>query len=274
MENKGEATQFGKFGYEIINEQVVIPYTFRISGKYCASKIFWWYFNKQNVKLASKLTKFSYLKEYQMHRAEAQLWNEINEWHNDSMYPFSFSRSDSLIKVNSIRDIFNYVADCRQKLELGAQFKMNHGGMIRIQLNQSKPSIILPYVRTLGHRYVPVHVIFAPNTEPPPSLDVTKLTGIDAMYMRFLLYVLKISTTSKKFKIPCVNLDQLVAQLVTNEDGFSEYDGNFWPTKYDIDKKANSNIIGKVLNELHEKSISVDQHKVNLQRNFHKLVRF
>lgn len=265
MDIEREAIHYGKFGYETFNG-IIIPFTFRNNEKYCAKSIFWWHFNKQNVKLRSNLIDFGYLKTYKMHDEEADLWNDINEWHNDSMYPYTFSQNDALVKLEDVRDIFKYVAECGQKLELGTQFTMTKGGMFRMQLNRT--NIYLPYLRRNSQCYVPVRILF-PLNAAPKTLDVTKLTGIDVMYLRFLLDVLEIQIASKIFEMSCVILDQLVAYLRTKEGDYDVY--YYWPSKKCIRDKVNDNlsIFTKTLNNKH----SV-QKKVNTTQNLYKLTYF
>ncbi|XP_055300145.1 uncharacterized protein LOC129567354 [Sitodiplosis mosellana] len=232
MDVEREATRCGKFGYDTFNGQH-IPYIFRNKDAYFATHFLWWHYKDQKVKLGSKPKDFRYLKKYEMYDEEADLMNGINSWHNDSKYKYTFDRNDTLVKLNDVRDIFKYQQDCGQKLEFGAQYRMINGGIVRIQfdlLDKSKSDIVLPYVQNGADRYVPVEVVFAENAVPQ-TLIVTKITGIDVMYMRFLVDVLKIDLSRKKFKIPCVNLDGLVEHLQKCAGGYSEYDENYWPSK-------------------------------------------
>lgn len=271
MDDGREATRCGKFGYETFNEQTIIPYIFRENEKCCATKIFSWHFEKQNINLNSSLIDFGYLKGYEMHRLEACLINEINKWHNDSMYPYTFNRHDTLVKLKDVRDIFKYVDECEQKLKLGAQFKMSGGSMIRLRLPKLKQHIILPYVMKNTQRFVPVHILFA-STTVPQALDITKLTDIDVMYMRFLLDVLKINITSQNFEIPYVNLDKLVTHLTANKDDHYDYDDNYWPSKENTLPVIDNNNLpfltstcNKNINSLiHLKTIG--SHKTNAQQ--------
>ncbi|XP_055302363.1 uncharacterized protein LOC129568463 [Sitodiplosis mosellana] len=241
MDDEPNATHCGKFGYEIFNGSIVIPYIFRFNEKYCATKVFSWHFEMQNINLSSHLIDFGYLKGYEMYREEACLMNEINKFHNDSMYPFTFNRNDTLVKLEDVGNIFKYVDECAQKLKSGTQYKMVGGsGVARLWLPKSEQYIVLPYVQKNGQRYVPIHILFASNTVSH-TLNVTKLTGIDVMYMRFLLDVLKIKITTLKFEVPCVNLDGLVAHLTANEDGYYDYDENYWPSKENNNPKTNNN---------------------------------
>lgn len=239
MDDEREATRCGKFGYEVFNGRIIIPYIFRGNEKCCATKMFSWHFERKNINLSPNLIDFGYLKGYEMHREEALLMNEINKWHNDEMYPHTFIRRDTLIKLEDVGDIFKYVDDCTEKLKSGTQFRMEGGSMVWLRLSKSKEPIVLPYVIKNSQRYVPVHILFTSNTVPQ-TLNVIKLTGIDVMYMRFLLDVLKIKITSQNFEIPCVNLSGLVTHLTANEDDHYDYDDNYWPSQESIQPKINS----------------------------------
>lgn len=258
MDKAREATRCGKFGYEVFN-RFTIPYIFRDNERCCATKMFSWHFERLNINLSPNLIDFGYLKGYEMHREEALLMNEINKWHNNEMYPYTFTRSETLIKLEDVRDIIKYIDDCEEKQKSGTQFRMAGGGIFWLQLSKSKEAIVLPYVTKDSQRYAPLHVLFTSKTVPQ-TLNVTKVTGIDVMYMRFLLDVLKINITSQNFEIPCVNLDELVIHLTANEDGYYDCDDNYWPCKDSI--KPNINSI-RFFTSKGNNNNSVDQPKVS-----------
>lgn len=272
MSDEPEYIPPGNFGYEEFNEQFIVPYTFRNQKKYCASNVFWWHFKKQQVKLSANLIDFGYLTSYRMNSEEVILWNEINEWHNDSMYSkYPFTSTDTLINMKDVRVIAQYIEDCGKKLKLNTQYKMIQStisGMVRIQLHKSKPNIILPYVMKNSQRYVPAKVLFT-KTTIPKTLDVTKLIGIDVMYMRFLLDVLKINNIpSKNFKLSCVQLDQLVTHLISNESGYYQYDENYWPSKKENHYKVNNTIKLPLFNSTCNNNNMLDQAKVNFYTEY------
>lgn len=235
MSDELEHTRRGKFGYDEISGQV-IPYIFRNDEKFCASKIFAWHFDKHKHSLKSSLIDFGYLKGYEMYREEACLMDEINGWHNDNMYVRLFTQQDTLVKMNEVRDIFKYVNDCTEKTNNADKFNMI-GGMARIRLSLEKGDIILPFVSKNGARYVPVDSV----TPSPEGLNITTLTGIDVMYIRYLFDVLKIPIPDHKFEMPCVSLVQLIAQLSKSAGGYYDYDDNYWPTK-DVSTKLNNDL--------------------------------
>lgn len=277
MSDEPELIPCGNFGYEEFNEQFIVPYTFRKREKYCASNVFWWHYKKQNVKLSANLIDFGYLTNYQMNGEEVRLWSEINEWHNDSIYSkYPFTPTDTLINMKDVRAIAKYLDDCSKKLKLNTQYKMiqsTFSGMARIQLHKSKPNIILPYVVNNSQRYVPAKILFTKTTIP--NLNVTKLIGIDVMYMRFLLDVLKINNiSSKNFKISCVQLDQLVAHLVSNENGYYQYDDHYWPSKKDNHHKVNNTIKLPLFTSTCNNNNMLDQPKVNFTLNTNRLRYF
>lgn len=247
MDNERELTQCGKFGYETINfnkGKIIIPYIYRADGKYCATKIFSWHFDciqaiNKSIIINPHLIDFGYLHGYDMHREEACLMNEINHWHNNSMYPYTFYQHDTIVKLEDVRDIFNYIDDITEKLKFRTSYRMHGGSMLWLWLPKSKQTFVLPYVTKNAQRFVPVHNSLASNNVP---LNVTKLTGIDVMYMRFLLDTLSVNVPSQQFELPCVYLDDFVAHLVANEDGHYEYDDNYWPTKISPRPKDNNNV--------------------------------
>lgn len=233
MADELEQTRCGKFGYENISGHAyAIPYILRNNEKLCASKIFEWHFDKHKHSLKPSLVNFGYLKGYEMHREEACLIDEINGWHNNNMYG---RLSETLVKMDDVRNIFKYVNDCTKKRKEGDKFTMI-AGMARIRLSLDRDDIILPYISKNGQRYVPIH-----SLNPLPSgLVVTTLTDIDVMYIRYLFDVLKIPLPHQKFEMPCVSLDQLIAQLSKNAGGYYDYDDKHWPTK-EIPAKLNNN---------------------------------
>lgn len=267
MDNDHEATLCGKFGYEVFGGQY-IPYIFRGKERCCATKVFSWHFQRMNIKLESNLLHFGYLKGYQMNRAETYLMTEINEWHNNGMYSQKFTQKDSLIKLEDAMDIFKYVDECMNKLTVGHQYRMTSARLARIWLPKSKQDIVLPYIMKNSQRFVPVHILFASNNIPE-MLDVTNLTDIDVMYMRFLLNVLKINLTSQQFEIPCVNLDRIVEYLTASQGGPIDYDDNYWPSKENTPLTGDYNKIPfftspwKTSNN--NNNNSVEQIKVNLE---------
>lgn len=245
MDDKLEMDRFGKFGYESVKKFVFIPYIYRNNEECCATKIFLWHFKKQNVKLNPNLLDFSFMKGYEMYRDEVSLMNEINEWHNDSMYPHKFNQKDTLMKMEDVRSVFKFIEDCTQKSKFGDQFKMK-ANMVQIDLTKSKQNIILPYVSTNDKKFVPVAVLCTIH-DVPTTLAETNLSGIDVLYMRFLLNILKINISNAKFEIPCVVLEELVKFLTRNDDNFG-YKDNYWPlkgNKSDIKSSTNMDDKGK-----------------------------
>lgn len=233
-----EASRRGHFGYEVINWNLIIPYTYRGSQKLCPTKVFLWYFekNKENISLNADLIKFDYLRGFGMLPSEICLWNEINHFHNNSMYEIYLSEGkDTLVKMQDVRDIFKYIDDCEQKLQHGAHIQ-NSCGMARIWLPATKTQIILPFVLKNGKRYVPAEI---PNL--PKTLDASILTGIEAMYMRFLFDVMKVPLSSGIFEIPCVRLDEVVANLKSQTNGNIDYADDYWPGQWPLMKNSDNN---------------------------------
>lgn len=227
MDDVREATNCGKFGYEVLSDDMIIPYIFRENERYCATKIFQWNFDKQKTDLTWNLTDFQYLKGYDMYRDDVTLMNEINEWHNNSMYPFRFTTNDSLVKVADIRAIFKYLNDCREKARLGDQYEMMAG---MIQIRFEKCDVVWPYVVQNGKRYTPTNILNVPRT----LCSTVILTDIEVMYMNYILSVLKIEmATTKPFNMPCVLLDEAVAHFIEESHPNENYDfdDNYWPTK-------------------------------------------
>lgn len=224
-----EATHRGHFGYEVINSDLIIPYTYRGDLKLCPTKVFLWHFGKENISLSADLIKFDYLRGFAMLPQEIRLWNEINHFHNDTMYIIYLSEGkDTLVKMQDVRDIFKYIDDCKQQLQHGAHIQ-NACGMARIWLPATKTEIILPFVLKNGQRYVPSEIPKVPKT-----LDATTLTGIEAMYMRFLFDVMKVPLSSDIFEIPCVRLDEVVAHLKAQTNGNIDYADDYWPGQWPL----------------------------------------
>lgn len=264
MDDERESTRCGKFGYETFNERITIPYIFRANEKCCATKIFSWHFERWNTKLKSNLIDFGYLNGYEMHYEEAWLMNEINQWHNDSLYPYTFYRNDTLLKLDDVRNIFKYMDECEKKLNSSTQFQMASASMARLRLSTSNQDVILPYVIKDSQRWVPIHILFASNTVPP-TLDCITLTGIDVMYMRFLLDFLKIKITSQTYEIPCVNLDGLMKHLTANVGDHYDYDDNFWPSKENIQPNNINNKLPFFASTFNNNNL-INQSKVNSTR--------
>lgn len=225
----------GNFGYEDFGEEICIPYIFRNNEKYCATKIFTWFLSKRKINFNQQLLDFTYLKGCEMHYEEAYLMNEINQWHNNSMFPFQFTSNDSLVKMSDVCDIFKYVNDCCQKIKHADQYEMM-AGMVQIRFPQS--NIILPYVEQNAKRYIPVHFIKTKRTLGATVI----LTDIEVMYMKFLLDVLKFDISIRNNQLPCVLLDEAVAHILDQTDPNASYDldENYWPTKKTIFKPIKS----------------------------------
>lgn len=224
MVDEREATLCGKFGYELIGDDVIIPYIFRGNEKFCAYKIFTWHFERKMVVLNPKLIDFRYLEAFEMYREEFYLMNEINQWHNNSVYKHAFKQGDTLIKLDDICDIFKYISECDKKSKLGADYSMI-GGMVKIQFSTEKPDVILPYITINAKRYTPVHIL---NKQ---SSGVITINGIEVMYMRFLLDTLKIDVPTQDFQMDFVHLDEDVIQEMTDIDDICDFDDNYWPSK-------------------------------------------
>lgn len=220
------STHRGHFGYEVIKENQFIPFTYRENEKYCATKVFICHLEKELIDSNQSLSNFDYLNGYGMHTDEVCLWNEINRWHNDSMYPVEFVYgTDTLLRMKDIQDIFKYVDDCKQKKQHGVQTKVA-SGIARIWWSLTKREIILPYVVQNGHRYVPLYIPSVPKT----LAIATTLTGIDVLYMRFLFEALNEQLLIRSNQIPCVLLDEAVTSILrTQMNGSFEYSDDYWP---------------------------------------------
>lgn len=232
MDDVREATNRGKFGYEVLGNNIIIPYIFRENETYCATKIFQWYFDQQEIGISSDLVDFKYLKGFNMYRNEATLMNEINEWHNNSMYPFRFTTIDTLVKMKDVCDIFKFLNDCGQKSKLGDQYEMM-AGMVQIRFETS--DITWPYVVQNGKRYTPTDILSVPRTLSSTVI----LTDIEVMYMKYVLSVLNIEMAiTKPYQMVCVLLDEAVAHFIeeSQQDENYEFDDNYWPTKKIIRK--------------------------------------
>lgn len=246
MEDQHESTRCGKFGYEVISDQVFIPYIFRGNRKLCAEKIFSWHLNSQQFGLSANLFDFGYLSGHDMNHDESCLFKEINKWHNNSMYPVSFKEKDSLVYMDDIREIFKYAHDCTQKSMLGDKYKMA-GGIVRIQYVYAEDEI-LPYVRKDGKLLIPVQFLFR-STSLPRTLSVTTLNNIDVMYLRYVLEVSKMcdlqtelhKSQVSKFNVPCVQLDEFIAFLSKENIQYIGYDDKYWIHKDSFSTKLNDN---------------------------------
>lgn len=235
MEDDGEATLCGKFGYELIGNDVIIPYIFRGNEKFCATRIFTWHFEQKMVVLNPNLIDFRYLKAYEMYREEIYLMNEINDWHNNSIYKYAFKLGDTIIKLDDVCDIFKYISECDKKSKLGADYQMI-GGMIKFQFATAKPDAILPYITKNAKRYTPVHIL---NVQPK---EVITINGIEVMYMRFLLDALKIEIPTQNFQMEFVQLDEDVIQQLADIDDVCDFDDNYWPNKESSAPKTVNNV--------------------------------
>lgn len=225
-----EATHRGHFGYEELNGNLIIPCIFRGTQKFCATKVLLWYFKQHTglKDLSEYSTDFRYLKGFQMHRDEIYLWNEINHWHNGSMYPFDFVYNDTLCNIEDVRDIFNYLDDCKQKLTLHAKTDASSIALFWWPANDHE-EVMLPLVSSNGQRYVPTSML--QFLKLPQTLSSITMTGINVMYMRFLFEVLKIDKPTESSEMPCTNFDELVAYLNSSDSGYFGYTDDFWPSK-------------------------------------------
>lgn len=225
----------GNFGYETFDQTVHIPYIFRGEEKYCSQKILRWHIEHLNIKLNPKLTDFTQLfGNFEMNRNEARLFEEINRFHNDCLYPFIFRPLDKLVELSDVGDIFTFLRECEQKSTVGEQYDMKSDvGLIQIQWKASGNDdewmdIVWPYISKGTKHYVPSHLL---NGSSILSASIV-LDGIDVMYMRFLYTVLKREIPEKDFKIPCIELDDALAHsMSSNGHTLYRYDKNYWPTK-------------------------------------------
>lgn len=246
MEDLNESTRCGKFGYEVINDQVIIPYIFRGNCKWSATKIFTWHFDHENFDLSSNLCDFSYLKGCDMNSEESCLFNEINRWHNDSMYPFSFKKNDLLMPVDGICEIFKYAYDCTEKSKLGDKYKMA-GGIVLIKYGHSRGDI-MPYIQKDGKKFIPVQLACGLKSLPQ-TVSTTTLKNIDVMYLRYVLEVSKMAdlktgllkSQMQKYEVPCVQLDEFIAFLSKEDSRYTSYDDNYWISEADKLKILNDN---------------------------------
>lgn len=241
MTDEQLATLCGKFGYETINENLHIPYIYNGGTKYCATKIFSWHFRQQNIDFPLHLTEFPYLNGYKMEKEEAALMNEINIWHNDSMYPFRFSDNDTIFAMDDVRDIFQFVFDCNQKEKLAEQYDMTpRAGMIQIRFTESNTQQIWPYYVKNGTRYIPSQCLEA-TFHPYTLRETVVLQNIEVMYMRYMYNVLKIDWPSNNFQVICILLDEAVSHLLSETNESHEYIDNYWPSKNDQNEPSNNN---------------------------------
>lgn len=225
----------GKFGYETLDIKQHIPYIFRAGEKVCATKVFQWHIDRLNIKLNPALAQFPYLMGHEMNRCDAILYNEINQWHNNTLYPFLFRVPDTLVKLSDVCDIFKFVQDCDKKTKLGEQHAMD-AGLIHIKCTapgdtDDEPTnlyTVWPYISKDKKRYVPIAFL----TDSSSTLSATiVLEGIDVMYMRYLYVVLKCDIPKSEFNIPCVELDDALAKALSATDVTYECDDSYWPTK-------------------------------------------
>lgn len=237
MDDGRVKTRCGKFGYEIINDNHIIPYIFRYDDKYTATKVFAWHFDQLKINCAPDLIDFRYLRGYEMYRDEAALLNEINHFHNDSVYPFVFNRNDTLVKLHDLYEIFKYINDCTQKNKFGHRFDMM-AGMVRVRFPSPNSDVILPYVLKNEIRYTPIQVFL---NAPQTLSDTAILTDIEVMYMRYIYAMLKMDNPNKTFQMPCVALYEAMAHIIGNVDDDYDFDDNYWPSKEDSPKNLNNN---------------------------------
>ncbi|XP_031625472.1 uncharacterized protein LOC116342113 [Contarinia nasturtii] len=251
-QSTNERTLRGHFGYEVIDEpaKVYIPYIYRNNDKWSPTSIHIWHFVQfmkgTYIELRPYLHDFGFLKGYKMNTEEENLMEEINLIHNDRKYPYQFKtkkQPNNLINIQDVLNIFQYVRDCTEKSKLGTQYQMK-GNMAKIEILSSESellitkSYVLPYVTTENNRYVPSHVLFDKNILPK-KLPVTILKNMDAMYLRFLLDVLEHEIPMSSFKIPCLNLTELLEYLKESET-IHDIDYNYWPTN-DSNTTVNNN---------------------------------
>lgn len=221
-----EATQRGHFGYEGIQPNLIIPYTYRISQRLCDIKVFLWHLSQQTIGLDENFKDFRFLKGYKMHGDESRLWDEIKYFHNDTVYNAHISyQNTSLIRMEDVRTVFRYIDDIKRKMLHGAQSKIACG-MVRIWLPTTKLEIIWPYVLKNGQRFIPLNFPFVSKT---PA--ATTLIDIDVLYMRFVINVMKVNWPIGNFQLPCALLDDEVEHLRTKTNGNFEYTDEYWPSK-------------------------------------------
>lgn len=234
-----ESARRGHFGYEEIKPNLIIPYTYREDRKYCATSVLVSHFEKENIGLPENLVAFEYLKGYPMMADEIVLWDEINIIHNDDLYKTEFVHgNESIVNMVDVRAIFQYMDECKERLAHGLTTKIDCG-IARIWMKMTKTEILLPFVVKDGQRYVPVDISHVPKT-----LNITKLTDIHVMYMRFIFHVLKMELASTGNDVNCVRLDEVVAHWKKQTIGDFEYTDDYWPSvqSSDIDgNKENNN---------------------------------
>lgn len=234
-----EAARRGHFGYEEIKPNLIIPYTYREDRQYCATSVLVSHFENENIGLPENLVAFEYLKGFPMIADESALWNEINIIHNDDKYKMEFVHGkESIVNMVDVRAIFKYMDDCKERLAHGLTKKIDCG-TARIRMKMTNTEILLPFVVKDGQRYVPVDISHVPKT-----LNITKLTDIHVMYMRFVFHVLKMELPSTGYDVNCVLLDEVVAHWKKQANGDFEYTNDYWPSVKcsDIDgNKENNN---------------------------------
>lgn len=115
MNDQLKSTRFGQFGYENIGGYF-IPYLYRNNEKYCAFAMLLRHIERQEINLARRdLNVFDYLKGYKMYNEEACLLNEINYWHNNGKYNYSFSTIDTLVKMEGVHNFIKHANNSAQK---------------------------------------------------------------------------------------------------------------------------------------------------------------
>lgn len=230
----------GKFGYEILDKNQYIPYIYRGNEKFCPVKVLQWHIDRLNIKANPGVSAYPYLTSYEMYRGDAILFNEINQWHNNYLYPYIFRASDKLIKSSDCRDMFVFICDCEQKSHFGELYVMRAGaGLMQIQWKTPQSDELMesvwPFISKDGKRYVPVEFL----KESCHALSATiVLNGIDVMYMRYLYTALKHDTSKMDFKMPCIELDEAISHLLSVNDSTYVFDDNYWPTKKRTAPKA------------------------------------
>lgn len=232
--------RIGQFGYAALGHKRYIPYIFHGKEKVCATKVFQWHIDELHIQLNPMLAQFPYLLGNEMSSDDAALYNEINQWHNNYLYPITFRASDTMLKLCDACDIYEFVLDCNKKSTFGEKYDMD-AGLMQIKW-KAPPGIadefeytVWPYISKDKKRYVPI-TFLADSTSALSATIV--LDGIDVMYMRYMYTVLKYDVPKSDFRIPCVELDDALAQIRSATDMTFEFDENYWPTKKRQPSKA------------------------------------